>query len=148
MSKVFCTSCGAENLGGNYCRQCGSKLVIARRTARGTSLTPEQLVTAVDKLRASATIWLIIGIIQCLTGVAFLIGVWNIIQSGRARRNADLFATGQADIVTYYRGISGGRYFLAGIVNLLLGAVVGIIGAIYDASIRRYVLSAAPVYYV
>lgn len=140
-NRVFCRECGAENTVGNFCTKCGAKLV----TYTGPSeATPELVSATVSKLRTSAAIWTVIGIIQvCMVFMPWtmVIGIWNLVMSGRVRKNAKLFESGQADLAEFYRADSDGHYYVSIVANLLGGAFIGVIGAIYDLSIRRFVIN-------
>ncbi len=92
-----------------------------------------------DKEKISFVIWLVIGIIQCLSFFAIIAGVWNI----------------YAAITTYQfskqldrcpRGVYK-RYdnqmtslIISLILNILFGGIIGVAGTVYDYFTRDYVM--------
>lgn len=101
------------------------------------------------KMRTSATIWTIIGLIQLVCGLftiifgyglaTIIIGIWNLVQSGRVRKAAKRFSEDPRGIVAYIDAQSSG--ILALIINLVLGAIIGIVGSIYDISTHNFALA-------
>ena len=118
---------------------------------QGLSVDPDiALRTLTSKLRTSANIWTAIGIYQIFMGIILLIfgygvlslilGIWNIVQSSKARKNAAYFQSNPVGIVSFFE--AGKSSTIIGvIVNLVFGAIFGVIGSIYDLSIDNYVLS-------
>ena len=103
----------------------------------------------IGKMRTSATIWTIIGLIQLVCGLftivfgyglaTIIIGIWNLVQAGRVRKAAKKYSEDPKGIVAYVDAQSSG--ILALIINLVLGAIIGIIGSIYDISTHNFALS-------
>ena len=118
---------------------------------QGLSVDPDiALRTLTSKLRTSANLWTAIGIYQIFMGIILLIfgygvlslilGIWNIVQSSKARKNAAYFQSNPVGIVSFFE--AGKSSTIIGvIVNLVFGALFGVIGSIYDLSIDNYVLS-------
>ena len=118
---------------------------------QGLSVDPDiALRTLTSKLRTSANLWTAIGIYQIFMGIILLIfgygvlslilGIWNIVQSSKARKNAAYFQSNPVGIVSFFE--AGKSSTIIGvIVNLVFGAIFGVIGSIYDLSIDNYVLS-------
>lgn len=108
------------------------------------------LRTLTSKLKTSATIWTAIGIYQIVAGVFLLIfgygllsiilGIWNIVQSSKARKNAEYFQRNPVGIVSFFEANKSSSIIRL-IINLVFGAIIGVIGSIYDLSINNYVLS-------
>ena len=108
------------------------------------------LDTAVKKIRTSATIWKIIGIFQIVLGVmliflgygflTIIMGIWNIVQAGKRRKNADFFQKDHSNIVNHYEAQTVMLIVFAAL-NLIFGCIFGVIGSIYDLSVRGYILS-------
>ena len=92
--------------------------------------------------KASAIIWLILGILQVLIAVEIpffiIIGVWNIIVSVSRFKMIDRIRSLDPKVPFEYEGIVGLVIF--GIVNLLLGAIIGIAGIVVDFYVRDQIL--------
>lgn len=102
------------------------------------------------KMRTSSTIWMIIGILQIITGVltfclgygilALCLGIWNVVQSNTKRKNAARFDQNPTGIVNYFEA-NGTMLVVFLFLNLFLGALFGVIGSIYDLTVRSSALS-------
>ncbi|MCR5543603.1 MAG: hypothetical protein K6F55_05585 [Eubacterium sp.] len=113
-------------------------------------LTPEYSVQAyrnyLSKMESAATLWLIIGIIQIVIGVftaviiwGFVligIGIWNIVQSSSEKKAVRHFRQTSSGITRFVDTQSSGIGAL--LVNIFLGAWLGIIAAAMDMSARTY----------
>ena len=135
---VFCRECGANVEAANFCRVCGAKQVPFASSLRADDAVVR---AAVAKIRISAAIWTIIGIIQVILAFSLPIGIWNLVMSARCRKNARLFESGQADIVAYYMAQPEYKYYIWVGINLVSGAFIGVIGAFYDLHIRNFVVN-------
>lgn len=105
---------------------------------------------AVKKVRTSATIWKTIGIFQIVIGIMLIIigygfltiimGIWNVVQAGKRRKNADYFQKDHSNIVNFYEAQTIMLIVFA-VLNLIFGGIFGVIGSIYDLSVRGYILA-------
>ncbi|MBE6687636.1 MAG: hypothetical protein E7591_10495 [Ruminococcaceae bacterium] len=96
--------------------------------------------TLSEREKISAIIWLVIGILQCLSCVAIIAGVWNIIAAVNGFKRSKNVLTPWPGIVAFYDKMMT-NIIIALIVNLLVGGVIGVAGAIYDMLlVRNYVL--------
>lgn len=168
---MFCQNCGNQVPdGAAYCGSCGASMGMKPmggydfQNARGNgyasygaygnerlSVDPNTaLRTLTSKLRTSANIWTAIGIYQIVVGLMLLIfgygllslilGIWNIVQSSKARKNAAYFQANPVGIVSFFE--AGRTSTIIGvIINLVFGAIFGVIGSVYDLSVNNYVLS-------
>lgn len=119
-------------------------------TTQYNNFSQPVLDKAVKKIRTSATIWTIIGIFQIVFGMmmiilgygflAIIMGIWNLVQAGKKRRNADFFQKDHSNIVNFYESQTVMLIVFAAL-NLIFGAIFGVIGSIYDLSVRGYVLA-------
>ena len=89
--------------------------------------------------KTSGTIWIVIGILQCLSVVGIFCGIWNIIigvQRSKYSKEISIYSTG---IVETFEGqLTSLIIFL--VINIFFGAVIGVIGAVFDMFVRNYVL--------
>lgn len=93
--------------------------------------------------KASAIIWLILGVIQLLIAIEIpffiVIAVWNIITAISRFKRVDRIRALLPTVPNEYEGMAG--LIIFGLVNLVLGAILGIVGIIIDFYIRDQVLS-------
>ena len=87
----------------------------------------------------SNVLWLILGIIQCVTLYAVVAGIWNIVNSILALRNVKNMTAGNPNVISHYENNTTSLIIFAAI-NLFLGGVVGIVLVLFDFYIRSYVL--------
>lgn len=93
--------------------------------------------------KASAIVWMILAIIQILIGLAewptlIIIGIWNIIASIQGFKLAGKIRMLDPSTPDDVEGLAG--LIIFGIVNVLLGAILGIAGIILDFYVRDQIL--------
>lgn len=152
MVNLKCSSCGARfsvdlpNTSGVHsvcCPMCSAaqELTVRVNQPKTQDLSPEELVVA--KVRRyvlfSGIVWLLLGIVQICFIYTAASGVWNVFFAVRELRNRKNITAGNAAVVSYFDGQKV-PILIAGAVNLFLGAVVGVVFAIFDWSMREYVL--------
>lgn len=143
---IYCTNCGNKvNPKAFACPNCGFKIFDGSKIALNANGTEFNDTAAVyGKLAEyeeySGIVWMAIGVIQCLSLVGIICGIWNIvvatqrlkyskdIKNGTATNIYDTFEKDKSSIITML------------ILNIVLGAVIGIIGAIFDLHIRDFVM--------
>jgi hypothetical protein len=88
--------------------------------------------------KISAILWLVLSIIQIISVIAIIAGVWNLFASfsrfGMVKkiRNAD------PQVPSDYEGI--GQLVVIGLINLFLGAVIGVVFVVLDFYVRDQIL--------
>lgn len=98
-----------------------------------------------SKEKVSGIIWIVVAAIQILVGLAYnwvtlLIGVWNLICGITRITNAGKIEERANSIVeTYEKSLTSTIIFL--VLNIFIGGLIGIAGAIYDLVVRNYVLN-------
>ena len=138
---MFCTHCGQQiQETSRFCSACGSPV--------GNAVSPTALAAYADRLavreQTSGTIWLIISILQLLVGIfgawiVLIVGVLNLVGAiGSFRRAKQVRSPYPGMVEEYEKQLTG--LIIATIYNLLIGAVIGVIGNIYDFCTRNYVL--------
>lgn len=147
---MYCTKCGQSNAAGaNFCWSCGTRLVEPpsqlqpnRAQAENISLAPDgderTIATIADYERASAIIWLILAIVQILSIVAIIAGIWNLVASLSRFKIAPLIRQRDANVPEMYESIV--QLVVIGAINLLLGGGIGLIFVAFDFYIRHLVL--------
>lgn len=96
--------------------------------------------TLSEREKISAIFWLIIGIIQCITCVAVICGVWNIYASiCRFKQSKAVLTPWQGIVNSYDKWMTN---IIIGIVmNVIFGGIIGVAASIYDLlAVRGFVL--------
>ncbi len=93
-----------------------------------------------EREKTSAIIWLIIGILQCLSFVAIIAGAWNIYSAyTRFQQSKAVLEPWKGIVNTYDKWMT--NIIISLVINLIVGGVVGALGALYDMfMVRQYVL--------
>ncbi len=97
-----------------------------------------------QKEQIAGILWIVVAVIQIIVGlfiywVTLIIGVWNII-AGITRLTASRKIEERNNIVEEYeKSLTSTIIFI--VINVLIGGVIGIVGAICDLVTRSYVLS-------
>ncbi|HET8942619.1 MAG TPA: DUF4339 domain-containing protein [Rudaea sp.] len=92
-----------------------------------------------DYEKISAWLWMILGIVQVLTLVAAIAGVWNIFAAYSRFHVVPRIKARDPEIPTAYEELGG--IILIGVVNLFVGGVIGVVFAVFDLYVRDKVLS-------
>lgn len=100
------------------------------------------------KMDTSATIWMILGILQIIIGVCTLcivygiaplgLGIWNVINSNTMRNNITVFRQDPSRIYPHFQSQKAVTIVFL-VINLFFGGILGVIGSIYDLTIHSYV---------
>lgn len=162
----YCSHCGAQiDDNSNFCSNCGCRVYGGPEQGAGGGSSygydssgyydmngpaHEAVYTVVKKMRTSATLWTVIAVYQILAGLATIcygygilpicLGIYNLVQCSRERSNASAFESAPAGIVGYFES-RGTSLIVFMILNLIVGAVVGVIGSLYDMHVRNTALS-------
>lgn len=88
---------------------------------------------------ATAIVWLIIGILQVLALVTAFVGIWNIVVStSRFRRKREIEQLNPGVPRTVQGELGWIIFFI--VLNLFLGGIIGVAGAVMDIFIRERIL--------
>ena len=97
-----------------------------------------------DYEKISGALWVAIGIFQCLTVLGIIAGIWNVFAGWtRFKMSKRIFAR-DATVPADFEPIGG--LIVIGIINLILGGVIGLVFVAFDFFIRDKVLSNAQVF--
>lgn len=88
--------------------------------------------------RISAIVWTVIAIIQILSVVAIIAGLWNLVAAWTRFRIVPHIQARNCRVPEAFEGITG--LVVIGLINLFLGGVVGVIGIVLDFVVRDHVL--------
>ena len=165
---MFCNNCGAELKNGEkFCPNCGASVIMDGRSINAVTDNagiPEdrRMMDAgfdvarnqemeeyrdrcfkklISMERIGMIIWIIIAVIQILTVFGCVAGGWNLYACYRTKKHIDYIKKNRpAGLYDYYKSQKSSLIIMF-LINLFLGAVIGIIGVIYDFIIRHYVIS-------
>lgn len=130
-STKTCPYCGGEVAStAKKCKHCGEWLDGIKENAIVNKIA--------DCQKISNILWLIISIIQILTIICIIAGIWNLIATIASWNMPQKILHMDRDIPGYYEGIVG--LIIVAIVNFLLGGLIGVILVGFDFYIRHLVL--------
>jgi hypothetical protein len=92
-----------------------------------------------DYERISGFVWIALGIIQIILLYTAIAGVWNIIAGISRFRIVKRIKERDSTIPAEYESLSG--LILIGIINLLLGGIIGLVFVAFDFFIRDKILT-------
>jgi uncharacterized membrane protein len=92
-----------------------------------------------DYERISGYVWIVLGVIQIVTVIGIIAGIWNVFAGWTRLKIVPNILARNADIPESFEGISG--LVIIGILNAVLGGVIGLIFVAFDFFVRDKVLS-------
>jgi hypothetical protein len=92
-----------------------------------------------DYEKISGILWILLGIIQTLSIVGAIAGIWNIVAGGTRVGVSRRISQRLASVPKDFEGVGG--LAVIGVINLLVGGVIGLIFVGFDFYIRDKVLS-------
>lgn len=122
------------------------KAIKSDNAALASNLNADEIAKRIaDKERKSRTIWLVIGIIQIVTVIFIIVGIWNVYAASTHRKAALNIEARKAFIpMAYKRSLA--RYIFFIMLNMVLGGFIGVIGCFYDLHIRSAILKNAEIF--
>ncbi len=124
----FCTKCGKEiHDDAVICIGCGCKTEGFHTVA--TNKTNELLNTLSQRIHTDAIIWIVIGVLQIVTGIFFIVGIWNIAVAVNDLKYSKDVLNNPVGIVDRYEPVA--MPIIIFVCNLVFGGVIGIVGSIY-----------------
>lgn len=94
-----------------------------------------------DYYKVSAILWLIIAILQIVSILGIIAGIWNLFASASRFQMIKAVRARLPSVVEANKGIA--QLVILGIINFFLGAVVGVLFVAFDFYIRDQVLKRA-----
>ncbi len=153
--QAVCLNCGVPaRKGRNYCYYCGNALMedaaVCVKCGCATAETTSPIIGVAEKdqyyrklsdyEKTSGIIWLVIGIIQVCTVVGIICGIWNIIMAVQRLNYSKELMKKPSNVVKTFEDQMTGLIIIL-VLNIFLGALIGVIGAAFDFYVRDYVLS-------
>ncbi len=94
--------------------------------------------------RWSGILWILLGLIQVLTVIAVVAGVWNIFAGFTRVTGARKIAARDPTVPASFEGVAG--LVIIGVINLVLGGFIGLILVGVDFYVRDLVLKNADLF--
>jgi hypothetical protein len=94
-----------------------------------------------DYERYSGIAWIVLGALQVITVVAIIAGAWNIYAGVTRLRCAKAIEARSPAVPAAFRGVTG--LVVIGLINLVLGGVIGVLLVVVDFVVRDRVLKNA-----
>ena len=96
--------------------------------------------TLSEREKISAIIWVVIGAMQVLSGLCIIAGIWNLYCAyTRFKQSKAVLNPWPGMVEQYDKSLTG--IIISIVINLILGGIIGVAGALYDMfMIRGYVL--------
>lgn len=88
--------------------------------------------------RLSGWVWIVIGILQVLFLITIIAGAWNIYAGITRIRQAPVIERRSPSVPAAFEPLTG--YVIIGVLNLLLGGVLGLVLLAFDLYVRDQVL--------
>jgi len=104
----------------------------------GHDVGEQTLRRIADYERISGILWLILGIVQVLMIVTIIVGIWNIYAATTRMKLQPLILARDSRVPAAYEGV--GQLIVIGVLNLLLGGIIGVVFVVFDFIIRDMVL--------
>lgn len=134
----YCTKCGKELFDeAVICPGCGCKT--ESYNSSNELQSSALLNTLSQRTKTNAVIWIIIGALQILTGLFFIVGILNIVSAvNDLKYSADVLKN-PIGIVERYEPLTMPIIVFG--YNLIFGGVIGVIGSLYYLfAIRGFVM--------
>ncbi|MDR3481015.1 MAG: hypothetical protein P4L91_09905 [Burkholderiaceae bacterium] len=146
MGMVYCRGCGKQiHETAPTCPECGAPQHIVQHysqtsgNAQSYDADANLVRQIADYERISGWLWIVLGVIQVISIVGVLAGVWNIYAGWTRLRIAPAILARKAGVPQAFESVTG--LVIIGILNFVLGGVVGLICVGFDVFIRDKVLS-------
>lgn len=91
-----------------------------------------------DYQKISAILWLVLSIVQIFSVVAIIAGIWNLFASFSRFGMGEKIRRADPEVPSEYEGL--GQLIVIGLINLFLGAVIGVVFVALDFYIRDQIL--------
>ena len=132
----YCTHCGKELFDeAIVCPGCGCATEEKKAYCNNSHTTNRLLITLSEKVKTNAIIWIVIGAVQIVTGVFFIVGILNILSAISDMKYAEQVTKVTVPIVSRFEPLTMPIIVL--VYNLIFGGIIGVIGSIYYFTVIR-----------
>jgi hypothetical protein len=112
---------------------------IAPLSAQASANADARMIERIaDYERAAAIIWLVFGILQIVSVVAIIAGIWNIFAALTRFNVSPMIRARDPAIPQMFESIT--QLIVIGVINLLVGGVIGVVFIAFDFYVRNLVL--------
>lgn len=136
----YCTKCGQQiHDEAVICIHCGCPTTQGNVNATVGGASEPLLERLSQKIHTNAILWMVLGIVQCITMIGIIAGIWNIYAAWNDMKYSKECLNNPSGIVQRFEPLQG--YIIALVLNLVLGGVIGVVGVAYELiAIRGFVL--------
>lgn len=139
---MYCRFCGKEIINENQaiCLNCGCAVESVPVDTRNKSISVDDYYRKLSEYeKMSGVVWLVIGIIQICTLIGIICGIWNIIVSISRLKYANELLNKPTGITEKYENQLT-EIIIIMVLNIFLGAIIGVVGSVIDLFVRNYVI--------
>lgn len=139
---MFCSICGKKIQDeAVLCPNCGCPTSNYNEMLSDNNIHIRQAFKRLSEYeRISGVVWLVIGIVQCVSIVGIICGIWNIvISTQRLKYSKELELIPRGVYYDFHKQLTSLVIIL--VINIILGAVIGVVGAVFDLLVRNYVMN-------
>ena len=122
-------------------RLCGVRPPVPPSVRKDTDLFINRIA---DYYKVSAILWLIIAILQIVSILGIVAGIWNLFASASRFQMIKAVRARFPSVIEANKGVA--QLVILGIINFFLGAVVGVLFVAFDFYIRDQVLKKADLF--
>ena len=146
---MYCHKCGKPLADGAvFCSYCGQPVPVpggapSRAPVASIPADPAGIVARIRRNEIIINVlWFALGVVQLVFLYTAAAGAWNIVIAILALCNVKNITVGNPNVVPYYDSRKTGL-IVAGVVNVVLGGVVGVLLTLYSLRVRQFVLNNA-----
>lgn len=133
---MHCTHCGHQNTyGAGFCIHCGAQLQPPPAQSDASGIVKR----VADNHQLSAILWIVLGALQILGCITIVAGIWNLIIGIRQLGSVKAIVPNNPNVYRDFDA-SFGMIIASGIINLVLGGVIGVSISVLDYYNRDMVL--------
>ncbi|MCM1113892.1 MAG: zinc ribbon domain-containing protein [Clostridium sp.] len=139
--KKYCSLCGNSLLSDAViCVKCGCSVNNSQQAQNSMFIESDLYFKKLsDYEKTSGIIWLVIGIIQICTLVGAICGIWNIIAACSRLKYGNELLKKPKDVINNFENQLA-QIIIIMILNIFFGAIIGVVGSIFDLFVRNYVI--------
>lgn len=142
--KMYCVSCGnILNDGDKFCNSCGANVVrndeVVSISINSISHDDDLIRKLSDYEKVSGILWMILGVIQVVTVIGVIAGIWNLFAGYSRIKISPRILRKDIKIPDEFEGMAD--LIIIGVINMVLGGFVGLVFVAFDYIIRDKILT-------
>jgi hypothetical protein len=108
-------------------------------TVASVDANPDATVRRIaDYQRLSGILWIVIGVLQCITLIGIIAGIWNIFAGISRIRIAPLILQRDRRVPAAFEGVM--QLVIIALINMFVGGIIGVVFVVFDFVVRDMVL--------